>query len=179
MWNRNFSKRFRVVLVDITVCHCILSTLDVIILCPIHVGWGGVWIPGPGTQCCALTRPNLNASARGFPLERRGVQTLLSAIPRRTRAIDGNSLTLFWEFRVKIEDNLDAIITTFHITFCFDHTSHTIKARRALSVPLGTTFACPAVPLHSKPPHAFFAPLTNHVRSPRYSRPQTEPQRRT
>ena len=56
----------------------------------------------------------------------------------------------------KIEDNLDVIITTFHILFCFDYTSHTTKARRALSVPLGTTFACPAVLLQSKPPHAFF-----------------------
>ena len=56
----------------------------------------------------------------------------------------------------KIEDNLDAIITTFLITFFFDSTSHTIKARRALSVPLGATFACPAVQLHSKPRHAFF-----------------------
>ena len=56
----------------------------------------------------------------------------------------------------KIEDNLDVIIITFHILFCFDHTSHTIKARRALSVPLGNTFACPVVLLHSKLSHAFF-----------------------
>ena len=36
-----------------------------------------------------------------FSARKERVQTVLSAIPRRTRTIDGNSLTLFWEFRVK------------------------------------------------------------------------------